>query len=328
MSKLKTSNTFLIGLFVIFAIGLFIAIVIWLGADKLTDESKFYVTYFDSSIDGLNVGSPVKYQGVAGGSVTAIKIAPDGKLVEVQMQIMPEIKINSTIRVQATFSGIAGGKFLQLYYPKDKALMRQHPILSFTPKMELIESSPSEIEGLASAATDIASKLTKIEYLRISNRLYELIDTLTQLVSYSNSLMRNEKSMNILGNIDLASSELAHVLVKLDSLRIYDDLEYTTLNLRKTSDDVLNLTKKIDSKISDINIPVFMARVYSKIDTTTQTMNSAITSIQGQSTGTFLSMIELIEDLKLTNKELQKTLNTFSDDPGRTLFTNPPKREK
>ncbi|MEI6088951.1 MAG: MlaD family protein [bacterium] len=328
MSKLKTSNTFLIGLFVIFAVGLFIAIVIWLGADKLTDESKFYVTYFDSSIDGLNVGSPVKYQGVAGGSVTAIKIAPDGKLVEVQMQIMPEIIINSSIRVQATFSGIAGGKFLQLYYPKDKSLMRQHPTLSFTPKMELIESSPSDIEGLATAATDIASKLSKIEYIRISDRLYELIDTLTQLVSYSNSLLRNEQAVNILGNIELASAELAHVLIKLDSLRIYDDLEYTSLNLRKTSDEVLNLSKKIDTKISDINIPVFMERVYSKFDTTTQTMNSAVTSIQSQTTGTFLSMIELIEDLKVTNKELQKTLNTFSDDPGRTLFTNPPKREK
>jgi ABC-type transporter Mla subunit MlaD len=328
MGKLKTSNTFLIGLFVIFAIGLFIAIIIWLGADKLTEESKFYVTYFDSSIDGLNVGSPVKYQGVAGGTVTAINIAPDGKLVEVQMQIMPEIKINDAIRVQATFSGIAGGKFLQLYYPKDKSAMRQHPTLSFIPKFDLIESSPSDIEGLATAATDIASKLTKIEYLRISERLYELIDTLTQLVSYSNNLMRNQQALNILSNIELASSELAGVIVKLDSLRIYDDLEYTSMNLRKTSDQVLNISKKIDTKISDINIPVFMERVYSKIDTTTQTMNSALTSIQNQSTGTFLSMIEFIEDLKLTNKELQKTLNTFSDDPGRTLFTNPPKREK
>jgi phospholipid/cholesterol/gamma-HCH transport system substrate-binding protein len=328
MSKLKTSNTFLIGLFVLFAVGLFIAIVIWLGANKLTDESKFYVTYFDSSIDGLNVGSPVKYQGVAGGSVTAIKIAEDGKLVEVQMQIMPEIKINKNIRVQATFSGIAGGKFLQLYYPKDKTLMRQHPVLSFTPKMQLIESSPSEIEGLATAATDIASKLTKIEYLQISTRLYELIDTLAQLVSYSNSLLRTEQTANIVSNIEKSTADLAHVISKIDSLRIYNDLEYTSLNLRKTSEEVLNLTKKIDSKINDINIPTFMERVYSKLDTTSQTMNSAIMSIQSQSTGTFMSMLELIEDLKVTNKELKKTLNTFSDDPGRTLFTNPPKKEK
>lgn len=328
MSKRKTSNTFLIGLFVIFAIGLFIAIVLWLGANKLTEESKFYVTYFDSSIDGLNVGSPVKYQGVAGGSVTAIKIAPDGKLVEVQMQIMPVIKINSSIRVQATMSGIAGGKFLQLYYPKEKISMRQHPVLSFTPKMQLIESSSSDMAGLANAVTAISSKLAKVEYVRISERLYELIDTLTQMVSYSNTLIRNEQLVNILGNIELSSSELAHVMIKLDSLRIYDDLEYTSLNLRKTSDQVLNLSKKIDTKIEDINIPIFMERVYSKFDTTTQVMNSAVSSIQSQSTGTFMSLIELIEDLKLTNKELQKTLNTFSDDPGRTLFTNPPAREK
>ncbi len=328
MSKLKTSNAFLIGLFVIFAVGLFIAIVIWLGADKLNKQSKFYVTYFDSSIDGLTVGSPVKYQGVDCGSVTAVKIAPDGKFVEVQMQVMPEIKINDAIRVQATMSGIAGGKFLQLYFPKDKATMRQHPKLSFTPKMHLIESSSSSMEGLATAATSIASKLAKVEYVAISERLYELIDSLTLMASYSNSLIRNGQAANIIGNIELASSELANVIIKLDSLRIYDDLEYTSLNLRKTSDEVLSLSKKIDTKISDINVPVFMDRVYSKFDTTTNTMNSAITSIQSQSTGTFLSLIELIEDLKLTNKELQKTLNTFSDDPGRTLFTNPPKREK
>ena len=51
----------------------------WLSANKFLKEQIYYVTYFDGSVEGLNVGSPVKYQGVPCGAVQALEVAPDGK---------------------------------------------------------------------------------------------------------------------------------------------------------------------------------------------------------------------------------------------------------
>jgi hypothetical protein len=45
------------------------------------------VTYFDESVQGLDVGSPVKFRGVTLGTVSTITVAPDRRHVEVWMRI-------------------------------------------------------------------------------------------------------------------------------------------------------------------------------------------------------------------------------------------------
>ena len=85
--KNKFTGAFLIGIFVLTGLVILIATVIWLGKTQFMEESKLYVTYFDGSVEGLEKGSPVKYLGVPVGTVDKIKVAPDGKLVEIVMQI-------------------------------------------------------------------------------------------------------------------------------------------------------------------------------------------------------------------------------------------------
>jgi hypothetical protein len=45
-------------------------------------KGQFYVTYFDESIQGLVIDSPVKYRGVFIGRVDGISVAPDSKLIK------------------------------------------------------------------------------------------------------------------------------------------------------------------------------------------------------------------------------------------------------
>ncbi|MFW5662264.1 MAG: MlaD family protein, partial [Bacteroidota bacterium] len=85
--KKKVSSPFLIGLFVITGVIIMVSLLIWFGATKFMEEQTFYVTYFDGSVEGLQKGTPVKYLGVPSGSIQGIEIAPDGKLIEVIMQI-------------------------------------------------------------------------------------------------------------------------------------------------------------------------------------------------------------------------------------------------
>ena len=69
----KVSKT-AIGAFVLSAIALLIAAVIVLGAGKLFTREHTYISYFDGSVKGLSVGSPVMFHGVKVGTVTDISI--------------------------------------------------------------------------------------------------------------------------------------------------------------------------------------------------------------------------------------------------------------
>jgi len=59
----QTTNHWKLGLFVVVGMGLALATVFWLGLRRLNRDAIPIVTYFDESVQGLDVGSPVKFRG-------------------------------------------------------------------------------------------------------------------------------------------------------------------------------------------------------------------------------------------------------------------------
>ena len=68
----KKANSKLIGIFVLGALILIIAGILVFGSGKFLEDKDTFVLYFDSSVNGLNVGAPVKFKGVQIGEVTRI----------------------------------------------------------------------------------------------------------------------------------------------------------------------------------------------------------------------------------------------------------------
>ena len=85
MSKKKP--LFTVGLFVVIGFMIGAGAIIWIGASKYFKKGDTFLTYFDESVQGLQIDSRVKYQGVDVGWVTKIDLAPDNRLVEVTMKI-------------------------------------------------------------------------------------------------------------------------------------------------------------------------------------------------------------------------------------------------
>ena len=78
---------FTVGLFLTCGILMALLAFIWLGVSRVFEKGQHYVTYFNESVQGLNVDSAVKYRGVSVGRVDSIGVAPDSKLVEVVLKI-------------------------------------------------------------------------------------------------------------------------------------------------------------------------------------------------------------------------------------------------
>ena len=69
-------NYFRLGLFVLVGLALIVAGVVVLGAGALLRPTILAETYFNESVQGLDVGAPVKYLGVEIGKVSWIGFVP------------------------------------------------------------------------------------------------------------------------------------------------------------------------------------------------------------------------------------------------------------
>ncbi|MHC4263295.1 MAG: MlaD family protein [Planctomycetota bacterium] len=128
---MNPTNHWKLGLFVVLSLALGFGAIAFFGAQRLNRESFEVVTYFDESVEGLGVGSPVKYRGVQFGRVTDITFAPNHKDVQVTSEVFvesvrrlglgdtaPESQAELALgldgfRLQIARSGITGVAFLQ-----------------------------------------------------------------------------------------------------------------------------------------------------------------------------------------------------------------------
>ncbi len=91
----KQANTKLIGGFVIGAVVLVISGILLFGSGKLFSHQKKFVLFFEDSVKGLTVGSPVDFKGVNIGTVTDIKIVLNKRGLALLIPVFIEIEPRS-----------------------------------------------------------------------------------------------------------------------------------------------------------------------------------------------------------------------------------------
>jgi len=98
MYKRKRVDPRVIGTFVVGAILLGVAGLLFYGPGGLLSETELYVLHFDSSVKGLNVGSPVRFRGVKIGQVKEINVRVRPEDFDFRIPVVIEIE---TSRIEA-----------------------------------------------------------------------------------------------------------------------------------------------------------------------------------------------------------------------------------
>jgi paraquat-inducible protein B len=203
------TNHWKLGLFVLVAVLTMVGALFWLGARRFQRTSFPAVTYFDESVQGLDVGSPVKFRGVTVGTVADITIAPDHRHVQVTSDIYVdafkrlglgeraprkgEEFINPLLRVQLVSAGITGVRFLQadFFHPG----RYPEPTLPFDSPWNYVPSVPSTLKSLGDTAEEIIGRLPALE-TRASDALGNLSLTLTSIDRFVTSLQDEHSSFD------------------------------------------------------------------------------------------------------------------------------------
>ena len=237
MATLKTK--FSVGLFLIIGITVAITGVIWLGMSNYLEKGHLFVAYFDESVQGLDVDSPVKYRGVHIGRVHTIGVAPDGKLIEVVLKIESEITTDGgteNLVAQLKSVGITGLMFLELEQKGIEA--GAYPPLNFKPQYTVIATRPSEISKFFQGIEDIFSMFRALDAATIS-------DQLTLALKKVNKTIDDAQLDRLVADIRTTVKALQRIVDTQKMDRLLASLEETSVSFNR-------MTANADGGITEI----------------------------------------------------------------------------
>ena len=326
MATQKTKFT--VGLFLAGGMVFTVAVIIWLGMSRYFETGRYYVTYFDESVQGLNIDSAVKYRGVFIGRVESIDVAPDSKLIQVVLKIESGQTFDRNIVAQLKSVGITGSMFVELDRKK-AGESDQSPPLNFPSKYPIVPSRPSEIGELISGINDVLDQIKSVDLQGIAEQVKSTLGNIDQKVSQA----------NVEGISDSIEASLSRVNYILDSQRWNQILESMDQGLRSFNTLVTDADSSLDRVAKTI------ARVDGIVIENKQTIKTAINDFNlamhrandllkmGSSlvSGTDESISNLMQRLLIVAHNLEKAsinlnqiMETLADQPSQLLFGEPP----
>ncbi|MFA6034291.1 MAG: MlaD family protein [Myxococcota bacterium] len=222
-------NHWKLGLFVVAGLALTLAVVVVIGARSMHKDVGLYVSYFDESVQGLEVGSPIKFRGVTIGNVGKIQVAPDHRHVMVESELgvdelarlgldvteLPikkgvprKLEMTADLRMQLASSGLTGVKFLQLDFFDVKAFPA--PELPFAVPKNCIPTAPSMMKSLEDSLTYMIKRLPEI-----TDKTASILAEIDVIVHKVSEQKIPEKIASTLGGVDAA---VGHMDVILDRI--------------------------------------------------------------------------------------------------------------
>ncbi len=255
----KKANPTVIGIFVLGALILAVAGIVFIGSIQFLSHKEVFILYFDESVNGLEVGAPVKFKGVPVGQVTEIRIrwnqADDSDHVPVFIEIDVS-RLNSRLGVDVDLTdeevylaqvnaGLRANLVLEslitglLYIEIDYESKPERPVfIQDKVTYKEIPTTPSAMAELGQTASEIIAKLGSIDIEAISNKLIVLLDTLKEAID------------------DARIAEVSDGIIKaVDSISAMAESEKineTVDNLNEALVELRSLAGKIESKIDPV----------------------------------------------------------------------------
>ncbi len=342
----ERTGYFRLGLFVVVSLAVLFAILFVLGGRSLFQPTFIFETYFDRSVSGLEVGSPVEFRGVPLGEVVEInttgsvyeQLLPfekrkgyivvraklsgrDAAQVKQWQDEMPAY-IKRGMRVQTQLAGVTGQQYLAL----DLFDPQTYPPLELTwkPAYPYLPSAPSLTGQIINNGQAFLASLNEADIKDLSKNVNRLVQTLDRKVEQipvadlSNELMAVLKDARDTiervdqvvaeAQIDQAVNNIASASGRLDAL-------LADPGLRQTVDNAAAFT----ARLRTIAVSGRIDRIVKDLDQTIQRVDALVGNNQ-------YDVRVIVQDLRATADNLRGLSEKAKRYPAGLLIGGPPEK--
>ena len=348
MNKL---SYFKIGLFVISATVLAVIGIIVLGVGSVFQRAALVETYIEESVQGLDIGSPMKFRGVLVGKVEEITLTSavyDTKRRYVLVRIGitsnlfqfpledpndPSFKseLDRGFRIRLASQGLTGVAYLEADYLDPE---RNPPLeIDWQPKYPYIPSARSRIVQLSDSVESILQNFEQLDVPRLMSSVDKSLAAITKMAEGANvervgtqayALLTEVRETNRQLKDLVASPELKSTLVDAAAAagsvrqiveRAEKPLNQMLTDLPQVAESLERLAKRLDSVSADL------PDTSAQLRQTVQRLNRLISSQQQD-------IEKTVDNLRSISENLKELTDDSKKYPSQLLFGGPPPPSK
>ncbi|MCG8553626.1 MAG: MlaD family protein [Desulfobacterales bacterium] len=344
----QKTNYFKLGLFVILAFALTAAMLIAFGAGQFFRTETLAETYFNESVQGLNIGSEVKYKGVKIGDVKSITTPTKvydiaSNYVLVTFSLSEDCYVGQTgknpkermkkavdegLSVFLSFNGLTGSAYLETDYKENGPDDLE---ISWLPENLYVPSRPSNIKQVSDAITrametlgsidfkemkkDFSALLKSLNITRVSNQAESLIKELRQTNRELSKILTSGRVKQMLADAGSSMADLKQIVQAAKS-----PIKETLADINTASGSIqrmaAGLEQGYDVKLTEMSDK--MASVLAGLEKTSRLLENMI--------WTNADVIEkTIGNLENTTENLDQFTRELREYPGSILMNAPPR---
>jgi paraquat-inducible protein B len=333
----KQVSKTVIGVFVISAIAMLIAGVIILGSGALFKDTVKYVMFFNQSLKGLSVGSPVLWRGVKIGSVSSITLDANAKKLAINIPVVVEIDRNS-MKVEGERPRNMREQIDRMIKQGLRAQIGMQSLVTGQQEIDVdfMPGTPVHLSGIKSEYPEIPTVPSSME--QFSKKLegmpiQEIAEKLLNILAKADKVLSSPEMTDLAHNLSAATKNASQLMQHTDmmvesaqtQLKSLSESTQATLGttqtaLKEVSNDARALLKAMHSQVPPVMTKVRETLVSAQraMDQATHTLATA-NSLIGENSNTRLKLNASMDEIASAARSLNSLMSYLDRHPEALL---------
>jgi ABC-type transporter Mla subunit MlaD len=345
----QKANFFKLGLFVIGAIAAGVLVLLIIGTGRILQKRVTIETYFNESVQGLDIGSKMKYRGVDVGQVTRISftyvkyeldrpMSDRKRYVLVEAQLQPKLiggkaasdigspeatalEVEKGLRIKLAPQGITGTSYLEVDYVDPAG----NPMLAidWVPDNIYIPSTASTVGQIVNAASEIMDRLRKLDIEATLANLNRLMTTTNDRVAALDVKSLQQRTERTLAKVESTLNDIAAKKLSDESVALLAELRQSNAELKATlaNPSFKKLPESADAALQKVRDLVADPKLASSISHMERTL-SRLDRIFGGGESDLATTIDNLRQISDNLRDLTEDAKRY---PSNLFFGAPPR---
>jgi ABC-type transporter Mla subunit MlaD len=322
-----------VGIMVLVGVGLLLGFVLFLTQNRLSGSDVVMETYIRESVQGLEVGSAVRYRGVSVGRVTQIGLAsaeyrrPEGEPFAASFQLVvirfavnlsrvgdiPSLDdaVKLGLRARLSSQGITGVSYIELDFVDSASGETRRSL--WEPRYPWIPAVPSTVAQVQSAAENIMRQLQDVDFGTLFGTIGSLATELRDQVKAAEVARAVNEATELL-------ADFRRIAREADIPGVLGEIRTTTLSLRETvqSAEVRSALASLAAAAQDLR------RTAARLPGTVTQLEAGVRSARSTTGDLQADLAPVLRDLRATTANLRETTEALRRSPSQAILGAPP----